>query len=605
MPLEPIAIIGIGCRFPGADSPSAFWELLRQGQDAITEVPKSRWDIQQFYDPDLSQPGKANTRWGGFLEAIDQFDPLFFGIAPREAPTMDPQQRLLLEVAWEAFEDAGLVPERLRGSHTGVYIGIGTHDYSIRLWQHPVSDPYATTGTGNCIAANRISYLFDLKGPSLAVDTACSSSLVAVHLACQSLWSGESTLALAGGVNVLLLPNVTAGFSKGGFMSPSGRCKSFDASADGYVRSEGAGVVVLKPLSQAQADGDPIYAVIRATAVNQDGFSHGMAAPNPQAQMAVLRQAYQRAGVNPAQVRYVEAHGTGTKMGDPVELEALGAVLSEGRLAEQPCLIGSVKTNIGHSETAAGVAGLIKLALSLKYGQIPPSLHYQQPTPLLQSATLPLQVNDRLTDWGDRPHIAGVNSFGFGGTNAHVVVEGAPLVEVCPQAQAEDHPKTQTVRPQHLLTLSAKSGAALRSLAQRYQQRLDEQAQWSPADLADLCFSTHARRSHFHHRLAIAATTATELQASLAAVAAGTTATEVPNLSKGVLPQSISPVVFLCTGQGSQAVGMGRQLYDSQPVFRRAIDRCAAILEAYLDVPLLQVIYPDLVPAPTQRAAKS
>ncbi|MFM7425396.1 MAG: type I polyketide synthase, partial [Elainella sp.] len=394
MKLVPIAIVGIGCRFPGGvHSPESFWQLLKSGRDAITEVPSSRWDVEQFYDSDLNQPGKANTRWGGFLEEIDQFDPQFFGIAPREAVTMDPQQRLLLEVAWEALEDAGQIPDQLRGSQTGVFIGIGTHDYSIRLWQHPVSDPYATTGTGNCIAANRISYLFDFKGPSMAIDTACSSSLVAVHLACQSLWSGESSLALAGGVNVLLLPNVTAGFSKGGFMSSSGRCKSFDASADGYVRSEGAGVVVLKPLPAAVAAGDPIYALIRGSAVNQDGSSTGMAAPNPRAQAEVLRLAYRRAGVDPAQVQYVEAHGTGTKLGDPVELEALGEVLGLGR--QTPCAIGSVKTNIGHTETAAGVAGLIKVALALKQGQIPPSLHLQVPNPRL--AQLPLRVQTELT----------------------------------------------------------------------------------------------------------------------------------------------------------------------------------------------------------------
>jgi Polyketide synthase modules and related proteins len=288
MPPEPIAIIGIGCRYPGADSPDAFWQLLKTGVDAVTEVPPSRWDRTQFESVANTESARASLRWGGFLEQVDQFDPLFFGIAPREVNTMDPQQRLLLEVAWEAMEDAGIVPERLRGTDTGVFVGIGTHDYSIMLWQDPIDDPYLTTGTGNCIAANRISYLFDLKGPSLSVDTACSSSLVAIHLACQSLWTGESTMALAGGVNLLLLPTVTLGFARGGFMSTSGRCRSFDASADGYVRSEGAGMVLLKPLSQAQADGDPIYAIIRGTAANQDGCSNGMAAPNVDAQEGIL-----------------------------------------------------------------------------------------------------------------------------------------------------------------------------------------------------------------------------------------------------------------------------------------------------------------------------
>ena len=268
--------------------------------------------------PNPNKPGKANTRWGGFLKDVDRFDPQFFGISPKEAVTIDPQQRLLLEVAWETLEDAGQIPEHLKGSKTGVFIGIGTHDYSIAMWQQPVSEPYATTGTGNCIAANRISYSFDFKGPSLAVDTACSSSLVAVHLACQSIWTGESTSALAGGVNMLLLPTIMVGFSKGGFMSSEGRCKSFDGSADGYVRGEGAGLVLLKPLSQAQADGDDIYGTILSSAVNQDGLSNGLAAPNPQAQSAVLREAYQKVGIDPAEVSYVEAHGTGTKVGDPI-----------------------------------------------------------------------------------------------------------------------------------------------------------------------------------------------------------------------------------------------------------------------------------------------
>ena len=424
---EPIAIVGIGCRYPGgADTPDAFWQMIRSGVDAVTEVPKTRWDADAIYDPDPAAKNKTNTRWGGFLDQVDQFDPQFFGIAPREVATMDPQQRLLLEVTWEALEDAGQIPEQLRGSKTGVFIGIGTHDYSIMLWQQPVNDPYATTGTGNCIAANRLSYLFDFKGPSLAVDTACSSSLVAVHLACQSIWTGESEMAVAGGVNVLLLPTVTAGFSKGGFMSSSGRCKSFDATADGYVRSEGAGLVVLKPLTQAIADNDPVYAVIKGSAVNQDGFSQGMAAPSAEAQAAVLKAAYQQAAVAPSAVCYVEAHGTGTKLGDPVEAQALGAVLAAQRGA-QHCLIGSVKTNIGHTETAAGVAGLIKAALMLRHGEIPPSLHCDRPNPTIDFERLKLRVQTELApiQQTSDPTYVGVNSFGFGGTNAHVVLSTA------------------------------------------------------------------------------------------------------------------------------------------------------------------------------------
>ena len=586
MPLEPIAIIGIGCRFPGgANNPDSFWQLLKQGIDAITEIPGDRWNADQFYDPDPTTCGKINSRWGGFLEKIDQFDAQFFGIAPREAITMDPQQRLLMEVAWESLEDAGIIPDRLRGSKTGVFIGIGTHDYSIRLWQYPLNDPYSTTGTGNCIAANRISYWFDFKGPSLSVDTACSSALVSVHLACQSLWAGESSMALAGGVNAVLLPTVMVGFGKGGFLSGEGRCKSFDASADGYVRSEGAGVVVLKPLSQAEAEGDPIYAVIRATAVNQDGWSNGIAAPNPRAQEAVLREAYAKAGISPGQVQYIEAHGTGTKLGDPVELEALGNVLREGRATGDRCRIGSVKTNIGHCETAAGIAGLIKTALALKHRQIPPSLHFRQPNPTIPFEQLPLEVQQTLTPWTatDAPPIAGVNSFGFGGTNAHAVLQG-----VQPKPEAPPNPKSKIQNPKsYPLLLSAKTDAALRQLAEQYRSLLQSNPNLS---LAELCRAASTRRSYFSHRLALIADSPESLMRDLAVIAAGE---EVETAIRGVVGKEDSPaMVFLFTGQGSQYPNMGRQLYDSEPVFRAAIDRCAEILDPLLEIPLLDLLYP-------------
>ncbi len=662
MNLEPIAIIGIGCRFPGANNPEAFWQLLRQGVDAITEIPGDRWDNTPFYDPDPQAPNKTNTRWGGFLDQVDQFDPPFFGIAPREAVTMDPQQRLMLEVAWEALEDAGQVPAQLAGSQTGVFIGIGTHDYSVMLWQQPMNNPYATTGTGNCIAANRISYTFDLRGPSVAIDTACSASLVAVHLACQSLWTGESTMALAGGVNVLLLPTAMVGFTKSGFMAPDGRCKTFDAQANGYVRSEGVGAVVLKPLSQAQADGDPIYAVIRGSAVNQDGRSNGLTAPNPQAQEAVLRQAYERAGISPGRVEYVEVHGTGTKLGDPMELKALGKVLAEGRLqsvseresqnisekelqnasgekaqsvtqresqrdsrtgslnatqgqwqgdsqedsqrdseagqsplpgisqsgsGKEPqftspipgiecCAVGSVKTNIGHTETAAGIASLIKVALALKHQELPPSLHFEQPNPYIDFEKLALRVQDRLEAWNS-PYgsaIAGVSAFGFGGTNAHVVLESAP---VQPRSQVQpSHSPTQ-----HLFVLSAKSELSLRQLGQRYQ---DWWVQHPDVSLADLCFTALQGRSQFPHRLAIVTDSLADLNAKLQRFHSGEQSQTAQTICTGQVTSKRSPKLFFCFSDSIPAIDE-ETLSRLCPRFGEAIAHCREGLRSLQSTP--------------------
>ncbi|HEV2149633.1 MAG TPA: beta-ketoacyl synthase N-terminal-like domain-containing protein, partial [Longimicrobiaceae bacterium] len=457
-PTEPIAIVGIGCRFPGADGPEELWRVLRDGIDAVSEVPAGRWDVEALYDPDPKAPGKMSTRWGGFLRSVDGFDAAFFGIAPREAARMDPQQRILLEVAWEALEDAGQDPERLAGSATGVFVGISGSDYGQLQFGDPaLGDAYAGTGGALSIAANRLSYALDLRGPSLAVDTACSSSLVALHLACRSLWSGECAQALAGGVNLLLSPGVTVTFSKAGFMAPDGRCRAFDARASGYVRAEGAGVVVLKPLSRALADGDPVYAVVRGTAVNQDGRSNGLTAPSRQAQEAVLRDAYRRAGVRPGEVQYVEAHGTGTPLGDPIEAAALGAVLGEGRPSGHPCLLGSVKTNLGHLEAAAGIAGVVKVALAMRERTLPASLHFESPNPEIPFDRLPLRVRTETGAWPAEPGaaLAGVSSFGFGGTNAHVVLGEAPVRGAEPDAP--DGPV--------LLPLSARAAAALADLA--------------------------------------------------------------------------------------------------------------------------------------------
>ncbi len=425
-PSEAVAIVGIGCRFPRVAGPDAFWRLLCDGTDAVTRAPPGRRADAAYGDP--SGAGAAGTEWGGFVEEVDRFDAHFFGIAPREAMRMDPQQRILLEVAWEALEDGGQLAGDLARGHTGVFVGIATSDYAHLQAGGPVApDRYAGTGSALSIAANRISYALDLRGPSLAVDTACSSSLVALHLACRSLREGECTAALACGVNLILSPATTACFAGAGFLAPDGRCKAFDSRADGYVRGEGAGVVVLKPLSRALADGDPVYAVVLGSAVNQDGRSNGLTAPSRTAQEEVIAGACRAAGVSPRDVRYVEAHGTGTALGDPIEAAALGAVLaSDG--PREPAAIGSVKTNIGHLEAAAGIAGVIKVALSLHHHALPPTLHFRSPNPRIPFHSLPIRVVQRLEPWpgGDGVRVAGVSSFGFGGTNAHVVLAGVP-----------------------------------------------------------------------------------------------------------------------------------------------------------------------------------
>jgi polyketide synthase 12/myxalamid-type polyketide synthase MxaF len=417
---EPIAVIGVGCKFPGgADSPDAFWRVLRDGVDAVTDVPRDRWDIDAFHDADPTTPGKMSTRRGAFIDGVDRFDAEFFGVSPREAAQMDPQQRILLEIAWEALEDAGVKPDALRGTSTGVFVGAMWSDYA-RLTDERRVEQHTATGLDTSIIPARISYALGLEGPSLAVNTACSSSLVAVHLACQSLRSGESSLALAGGVSLVLSPWSTVAMTKFGAMSPDGQCRAFDAGANGYVRGEGAGLVVLKPLSRAVANGDRIYGVILGSAINNDGFSNGLTAPNPKAQEAVLRKAYTNAGVEPSDVHYVEAHGPGTLLGDPIEARALAAVLATGR--ENPLRIGSVKTNIGHTEAAAGIAGLVKVLLAMKHGLLPKSLHFDTPNPQLPSG---LRVQSELGPWpeSERLPLAGVSSFGFGGTNCHVVLE--------------------------------------------------------------------------------------------------------------------------------------------------------------------------------------
>ncbi|RCJ24928.1 hypothetical protein A6S26_17130 [Nostoc sp. ATCC 43529] len=581
--MEPIAIIGLGCRFPGAENPVSFWQLLHNGVDAIAEVPPKRWDIDAFYHPTSATPGKMNTRWGGFLEQVDLFDASFFGISPREAERMDPQQRLVLEVAWESLENAGIAPLKLSGSQTGVFIGVANYDYS-KLLSTDYTRVTAYDGTGNilCIAANRLSYILNLQGPSIAVGSACSSSLVALHYACRSLQSGESDLCLAGGVNLILSPESTINCSQALMLADDGRCKTFDASADGYVRGEGCGVVVLKRLSQAKKDGDNIQAIIRGSAVNQDGLSNGLTAPNGPSQQAVIRQALKNALVPPAQISYVEAHGTGTFLGDTIEMSSLKAVLMQDRQPNQRCWVGSVKTNIGHLEAAAGISGVIKVVLSLQHEEIPAHLHLKQLNPHIKIKNTPIAIPTERQQWqrGKEQRFAGVSSFGFGGTNTHIIVEEAPLLQPMPG---------KIDRPQHILTLSAKSENALEELIQRYEYFL---ASHPGVSLVNVCFTANTGRSYFNHRLAVIAESTQQLREQLRLALAFE---NTPKLVKNqVYSRNRLKIAFLFTGQGSQYINMGRELYERSPTFKQTLDRCNEILSAYLEKSLLCVLYPEL-----------
>jgi thioester reductase-like protein len=587
---EPIAIIGLGLRFPGgASDPGSFWQLLREGRDAISEIPLDRWSPRAFYDPEAGKPGKTNSRWGGFLTGIDQFDPQFFSMSPREAARTDPQQRLLLEVAWEALEDGGQTLENLAGSRTAVFVGISSWDYAgLQTSFRDLTDidVYTNIGGALSIVANRISYCFNLQGPSAAIDTACSSALVAVHFACQSIWEGGCRLALAGGVNVLLSMGPYIGFSRLAMLSADGRCRAFDARANGFVRSEGAGVVVLKPLAQALADGDRVYALIRGTAVNQDGRTSGITVPSQAAQAALVREACRNAGVSPADIQFVEAHGTGTLVGDPIEARALGEVLSVGRADGRSCLLGSVKTNIGHLEAGAGIAGLIKAALALAHREVPANLHFEQPNPEIPFEALKLRIPRTREPWPacNGPALAGVNSFGFGGTNAHVVLEGvAPWKAGEPESGAEgDNGRTGCAvcsalplagSPACLLPLSARSPEALQALARSWKDFLWAGGAILP--LRDLCCSAGLRRTHHDHRLAFVAHTKEELGEQLQAFATGQA--QAGTSSGRVVAGQLPRLAFVFSGQGPQWWAMGRQLLAAEPVFRDVIHRCDAL----------------------------
>lgn len=588
---EPIAVIGLGCRFPGGgDGPAAFWSLLRDGVDAMTPVPQDRWDIDAWYDPDPGAAGKMYVREAGFIRDPDRFDARFFGISPPEAAALDPQQRVLLEVAYEALEHAGQVPSALANTATGVFVGVMGNDYSrlqMRSDDPTRIGPYTGTGYAWSFLAGRLSFFLGLQGPSMVVDTACSSSLVALHLACGSLRSGECGLALAGGVNLILAPESNVVMCQLRALAPDGRCKTFDARADGYGRGEGCGVVVLKRLSDALAAGDPILAVIRGSAVNHDGPSGGLTVPNGAAQQKVIREALANGGVQPSQVSYVEAHGTGTPLGDPIELRAAWSVLGKDRPADATLHVGSVKTNIGHLEGAAGVSGLIKAVLALHHKQIPPHLHLQKLNEYIAWDQMPLHIPQQLTPWEVAPgarRICGVSSFGLSGINAHVVLEEAPAA--APQAPAPE-------QSAELVVLSAKSAAALDAAAARLGEHLDAHPELG---LGDVALSLATTRSPLEHRLAIVAKSRERLREALEAAAQGQTPQGVmrSRADGGGVPK----VVFVFPGQGGQWQGMGRQLLAEEPVFRASLEASDRAIRAEAGWSLLEQLAVD--PAASQ-----
>lgn len=553
---EPLAIIGIGCRLPGGiSSPDSYWQFLLEGREAVRQMPAERW----------TGPAGIESPFGGFLENHANFDASFFGISPREADSMDPQQRILLEVAWETLENAAISPDSLRNSLTGVFVGVTITDYARIALGCDIDELDAYTATGNAlnVVAGRLSFLLGLNGPCMAIDTACSSSLVATHLACQSLRLRECNMALVGGVNMLLTPEPFICFSRWGMMAPDGRCKTFDESADGFVRSEGCGMIVLKRLSDAVRDGDRITAIIRGSAVNQDGASSGLTVPNGLAQQEVVRQALKNARVSPAEVGYIEAHGTGTSLGDPIELEALGAVLAQGRSTDWPFWVGSVKTNLGHLESASGITGLIKAALAVKHGVIPPHLHFKTPSSRIDWERIPARVPVQAVDWSDASRLAGVSSFGFSGTNAHIVLEQPP------QDSSDAMP---VALPANILCLSARSSEALEDLARQYQQvlRKDE------ISLADAAFTATTGRRHHEHRLAVTAHSAADADGQ---IEAWLKREECPGVLSGLQRKTKPTIAFVFSGQGAQYSGMGKALYDLHPAFAASIDEAESILQ--------------------------
>ncbi|WP_342373525.1 SDR family NAD(P)-dependent oxidoreductase [Propioniciclava soli] len=575
---EPIAVVGMGCRFPGAEGTDAYWQRLRDGVDAVSEIPRRRFDVAPYYDPERGAPGKTRTRWGGFLDDLDSFDHAFFGISRREAEAMDPQQRIALETAWLALEDAQLPADVLAGSRAGVYVGVSSSDFATEGSRNPADiTAYSSSGTAHSVVAGRISYVLNLQGPALAIDTACSSSLVAIHQACQALRAGECDVALGGGVNVVMSPLPSIAFSAFGMMSGDGRARAFDELGDGCVRGEGAGIVVLKRLSDARRDGDAVLALVVGNAVNQDGRSAGFTAPSAASQAACIREALQRGGVRPGDVQFVECHGTGTPLGDPIEVEALASVY--GDRAER-CFLGSAKTTISHLEAAAGVAGFIKAVLALQHRVVPPNLHFDRLNPHISFEGTSFAVPTSPQPWPevDGPRHAAVSAFGFSGTNAHVVLAEAPPVDAPVQDGAGDSDGAG------VLVISARSRSALEGLAGRYRDILDDpETRFRP-----LARASATGRSHLSHRLAVLADDRASALDHLERHLEGWPTEQV---FAGVAKER--PVAFVYSGQGAEFAGMARDLHRDEPAFASALDECAGLLEPHLRRPLYEVLWPD------------
>lgn len=580
---EPIAIVGMGCRFPGGvDTPDALWRVLEEGRSLIGDVPETRWPMSRLYHPHRDAPGRINTRRAAMLDDVADFDARFFNISPREANELDPQQRLLLEVCWTALEHANMPVAELYGRPVGVFAGLKASEYfdSLKTGLPEESTAYRATGNALSTAAGRVSYSFGFTGPCFPIDTACSSSLVAIHLAVRSLRRGECSLALAGGANVLLDPHISVGLSKAHMLSSEGQCRTFDRDADGYVRAEGCAMVVLKPLSRALADGDHVYAVIRGTAINQDGASGGLTVPSGPAQHHVIRAALEDAQAQPYQVGYIEAHGTGTELGDPIEIGAIDATFGGAqRFHGQPLWVGSGKTNYGHMECAAGVAGVLKVALALKHELIPRNLNFENPNPRVAWDRTVVQVPVTSEDWprGSVPRIAGVSSFGFSGTNAHAILEEAPV---------QRSPRRAPSQRFELVPLSARSEADLQRLAVSYAKQF-RSGSWYVGDIA---YTAGVGRSHLSHRAAFLADSVGSLIEKLEAFGEGKTSAAA---AYGVAPSTEPDVAFLFTGQAAQYPGMGKELYASEASFRQTLDACARALDGLLDVPLTDILWGD------------